>query len=257
MPLTTWFLAAAVLIVVAPAALADSFQFTINSSVQEFISNTGNDNYMGIYTTPSDAWGTQGGVHTGTPYYGNSPFSNISFSVPARQTVTSVAMTLILPYSVEGTADVFFTGGGRLPLHPPDPWGPVSIPAILASSGSSTIEIDGLAASGGPGFNYGHLENGMEIFDISNLLTVNGNELFTTGMGNVRIQARGEVYGHITSQGYNYASYMGGTGQASIPYTLEIVGTYSPVPEPSSFALLGTGVLGLAGLARRKFIFRA
>jgi PEP-CTERM motif len=31
------------------------------------------------------------------------------------------------------------------------------------------------------------------------------------------------------------------------------VSTASSVPEPSTFALLGTGILGLASVARRKF----
>ncbi len=43
-------------------------------------------------------------------------------------------------------------------------------------------------------------------------------------------------------------------GTVSAPgdgFTLEL-GTTNPVPEPSSFMLLGTGVLGLAGAARKK-----
>ena len=36
--------------------------------------------------------------------------------------------------------------------------------------------------------------------------------------------------------------------------TFSATTTASPVPEPSSLALLGTGVLGAAGVARRKFL---
>jgi hypothetical protein len=40
----------------------------------------------------------------------------------------------------------------------------------------------------------------------------------------------------------------------NIPYTLTVVPAASPVPEPSSFALFGTGILGLAGMAKRRFV---
>jgi hypothetical protein len=228
----------------APAALADSFQFTINSSVQEFITNTDNDSYMGIYSTGPDAWGTQLSVTTGTPYYGNSSFANISFSLPAGSKVTSATLELLLPSTtVHGTAEL----GGGAGLPPPDPDNDVSI-APTFNPGTSTVYVEGILENGGT------FADGSGVgFDLSNLLVINGNEISSADLEDLHLLVGGTISATVNTQGYNTEGYVSGSGQANIPYTLEVVGTYSPVPEPSTIALLGTGILGLAGAAHRKF----
>jgi hypothetical protein len=58
------------------------------------------------------------------------------------------------------------------------------------------------------------------------------------------------------SYGGYYAIFTGpnppSNGNASISFT--VAPSVSAVPEPSTLALLGTGILGLAGMARRKFL---
>jgi hypothetical protein len=81
---------------------------------------------------------------------------------------------------------------------------------------------------------------------------INGNEV-SINLQNVIFDFGGGVFFDVVDAGSNWAGYLIGSGQVDFPYPVQLDVSYSPVPEPSTFALLGTGILGLAGAARRKF----
>jgi hypothetical protein len=82
---------------------------------------------------------------------------------------------------------------------------------------------------------------------------VNGDEVSPSF--DLLVEYVGQVYSDIQSPGSNWAGFIAGEGELDVPYTVELDVTYSPVPEPSTFALLGTGIFGMVGLARHKFSF--
>jgi hypothetical protein len=102
-------------------------------------------------------------------------------------------------------------------------------------------------------------------FPVGFLMVPNDNILYyppSYGLGNTYFDLGGLSYG--LSDGTNVKLYFSNgefygqtfNGQSiGLPAfeTIHIDPAASPVPEPSSLMLLGTGVLGLAGVVRRKF----
>lgn len=58
-------------------------------------------------------------------------------------------------------------------------------------------------------------------------------------------------YASLTAQPLSLGDYTTTAGYADI--TLDITSDVAPTPEPSGIALLGTGLLGVAGMVRRRF----
>jgi hypothetical protein len=235
------------LLILVPSALADSFQITISSSVTEFIDNNGNASFEGIYETKPDALGTQTVVYASTPYFHNSPFPDISFSLPSGSTITSATLQLLLPLTpVHGTATLSLDPSNHIP--PPDIENPIHIAPTLNPNGVSSIFVDSpVLIPFISGIDNG---NGFKVFDLSSLLASDGNRL-SADLETLHLLVGGLISTTVDVQGFNFAGYVGGSGQAEIPYMLQIDGTFSTVPEPSGFVLLATGMAGAVVIARR------
>jgi len=83
-------------------------------------------------------------------------------------------------------------------------------------------------------------------FSLQNAVAVSGNPLIYWDMSN------GPSVAYVSTHG-NTNGYAGVVGTNSD--TFQILGTSAAVtPEPSSFLLLGSGLLGLAGLIKRKLM---
>lgn len=226
----TWILATALLLAVAPAALADSIQLLVSSSVLANFSSP-NDNFWGTYSTAAP--------YTDHPSLGydvtvTANFSSVSLFVPTGNAVTSAKIKVILPATpIQGT-------GVNFALNPFAPPGPgISIAPTFNGTGSTNVSVI-LAPS---------------FFSPPPSPLINGTEVSTGDLA-LEFILDGMILDTVATPGVNWAGYIGGSGQVLIPYTVELDATYAPVPEPSTFALLGTGILGLAGATRRSFYSR-
>ena len=210
----------ALLVGVTSAAYADAISFS----------------FVGILSTPSASFSTSGGVNLSSAALlaVSSSNSNSVYSLPGTVNITSGSAsswtTLNLPPNVL-LAD-FDLGGAVSVLSSACVGG--SLPGVCLA-GSLNGAGNYLAFDGGQGSFQGVFQVDYvspyitSLYGLANNWKSVGSDSFSTSDNTF-------VMGGTTDQAL--------LGQGGI--------TFSTVPEPSSLALLGSGVLGLAGIIRRK-----
>jgi hypothetical protein len=218
----TWIFLAVILLIAPHAAQADTIDLSVNTSfVASFYSQT--DNFNGTYSTADPTYPIRSTIDPNI--YVTTDFSNVSFFVPAGSVITDVIMRAIVPTGeIQGTGTSF----------PADP---------LRAPGSGP----NIAPTFGPGYSLIYASWNGELYEP----IIDGDEV-STGDLTLAFFIGGQIIGVLDSPGSNWASYIAATGTAVIPYTFDVDVTYTPAPEPCSFVLLGTGVLGLVQSLRRR-----
>jgi hypothetical protein len=187
-----------------------------------------NDNYWGTYyNVASEPFFVS---EVGIRGIVSVPFSTLSVSLPAGSTLLGVAVNFTVPDEVIGTGQAVAESRFNQVIDP-------SLPSIAPTFGDNGVA-----------------EVSTTIFHQGPNLVVNGNEV-STGFSSFDLILRGALQPALVDPGSNWAGYIGGDGQVDIPYTVDLDVTYTPpVPEPSSFVLLGTGAFGILAVFRSRAV---
>jgi len=131
---------------------------------------------------------------------------------------------------------------GNLTVFPSTPPTSVAITGATLVFGSPTSTPDVFTfISGG--------NTGTFTFTDVNIITDNGSILSLTGDGWLTLTGKDQTYAVFTASGADSGGLYG-VNSSGFDFNLQA----NPAPEPGTLTLFGTGLLGLAGMLRRKFM---
>jgi hypothetical protein len=197
-----------------------------------------------ISSNPNGVWSYD---HNGIAYTGAQGFANLLPGVPAWWTNAAIPNSLVIGQNVTGstlTSSTISVPNNTLWMDPES--GNVSIIFTAPSAGTYTISGDFLGAdTTGNSHPVNILDNGLSVFS-GTISTFGADDSF----GFSENLSTGDTISFVVGTGSPSSSCSYCFLSTGLRGTITLSTT--PTPEPGTLMLLGAGLLGLAGISRRR-----